>query len=256
LQEDARSSCSDNSGVGYDEVIEKRLDNELQHFQRGAKPWMNEEIIKEIASRDDLFQRMKEYPNDREVQQQYRRKRNMVVTLTRRAKREWKNDNRRTVERKLQNEFSQICLNNPQVTSNMPISAMGYQSFPNRGFQSDPMPQYQDQMRFQTIPTGTNNWSQNLDSHNYRSSSPFKNPTANIQSNYDNQGSLFNKRDNQREVMKHNHSGVFGAPPGFSGTDKISLLRRNPDVQDNASGNESPSGFPSGAKPFNQLFKK
>ena len=112
-------------------------------------------------------------------------------------------------------------------------------------------------MRFQNIPTGTTNWSQNLEiGHNYRSNSPFKNPTANIQSSYDNQSSLFNKRDNQREVMNHNHSGVFGAPPGFSGTDKISLLRRNPDVQDNASGNESPSGFPGGAKPFNQLFKK
>ena len=99
---------------------------------------MNEEIIKEIASRDDLFQRMKEYPNDREVQQQYRRKRNMVVTLTRRAKREWKNDNRRTVERKLQNEFSQMCLNNPQVTSNMPIGNMSY-GFQNRNFHNDPI---------------------------------------------------------------------------------------------------------------------
>lgn len=263
-EEDSRSTCSENSGVGYDEVVEKRLDNELQHFQRGAKPWMNEEIIKEIASRDELFQRMKEYPNDREVQQQYRRKRNMVVTLTRRAKREWKNDHRRVVERQLQNEFGQICLTNPQVTSNLPSGQQApQQAFPqqNRGFQQEPITQFQEFNARQNAPTGTANWAQNLERNcqddNYRSNSPFRHPIADVQS-YDNQNSLFNKRDN-REVMKHNHTGVFGAPPGFSGTDKISLLRRNPDMQHEFSGredgNESPSGFP-GPKPFNQLFKK
>lgn len=57
---------------------------------RGGKSWMNEEILSKIAERDRLFALMKEDENDQEVQAEYKKVRNIVVTLTRRAKRDYK----------------------------------------------------------------------------------------------------------------------------------------------------------------------
>ena len=57
---------------------------------RGTKSWMTPEILEKIAERDRLFALMKESPDDPEVNEGYKKIRNIVVTLTRRAKRDFK----------------------------------------------------------------------------------------------------------------------------------------------------------------------
>jgi hypothetical protein len=87
-----------------DTIIDKRLDEMLQNYARGTKPWMNKDILEQIEQRDTLFVKMKDCPSDQQLAKEYRRVRNVVVTLTRRAKREFKNQKRQEVEQQVRAE--------------------------------------------------------------------------------------------------------------------------------------------------------
>ena len=85
----------------YEVLVEQKMDEQMKAQPRGAKDWMTPEILARIAERDRLFQKMKENPEDKSINEDYKRVRNIVVTLTRRAKRDYKQIIKPQVEGKL-----------------------------------------------------------------------------------------------------------------------------------------------------------
>jgi len=85
----------DPKDMSFTEIVEKRVDDNLALEERGKKSWMTEEILQAISVRDELFQQMKDAEQGTEQYHQvaalYKKQRNQVVTLTRRAKRDFKN---------------------------------------------------------------------------------------------------------------------------------------------------------------------
>lgn len=77
----------------YDDYVNRQCEKVLKEYQRGSKPWMTEDIMRRIDERDSLFVEMKENPHDQELPKKYKKARNIVVTLTRRAKRDFVNKN-------------------------------------------------------------------------------------------------------------------------------------------------------------------
>lgn len=84
------------------DIVDATIDSVMSQQPRGAKEWMTPEILSGIEERDQLFQEMKNCPEDhanyQTIAAAYKKKRNQVVTLTRRAKREYKNVLRPNVE--------------------------------------------------------------------------------------------------------------------------------------------------------------
>lgn len=109
-----------------DTIIDKRLDEMLQNYARGTKPWMNKDILEQIEQRDSLFVKMKDCPSDQQLAKEYRRVRNVVVTLTRRAKREFKNQKRQEVEQQVRAEVQNGQVNFSQIP---PILLENHQEF-------------------------------------------------------------------------------------------------------------------------------
>jgi len=81
--------------TAYDQLVDRHLESNLKAFQRGDKPWMTKEIMEKIQQRDDLFHAMKELEEDSPTRlamnEDYKKVRNLIVTLTRHAKRDYKN---------------------------------------------------------------------------------------------------------------------------------------------------------------------
>lgn len=84
------------SAVGI--ITDNEVDRQVKSEIRGGKSWMTKEILVGIEERDRLFLEMKIKPSDRDVEESYKKKRNHVVTLTRRAKRDMKTKIRPAVE--------------------------------------------------------------------------------------------------------------------------------------------------------------
>ena len=87
------------------------MDEILKNRPRGQKPWMTETILKKIAERDELFLKMKENPSEHARQiyeEQYRKVRNVIVTLTRRAKRDYKKSVKPHVESAMMMSLQQL----------------------------------------------------------------------------------------------------------------------------------------------------
>jgi len=84
------------SAVGI--ITDNEVDRQVKSEIRGGKSWMTKEILVGIAERDRLFLEMKNTPFDLDLEESYKKKRNQVVTLTRRAKRDLKTKIRPAVE--------------------------------------------------------------------------------------------------------------------------------------------------------------
>ena len=84
------------SAVGI--IADNEVDKLVKSEGRGEKSWMTPDILHGIEERDRLFSEMKAAPYDKAIEMAYKKKRNQVVTLTRRAKRELKNKIRPGVE--------------------------------------------------------------------------------------------------------------------------------------------------------------
>jgi hypothetical protein len=88
--------------MSFTDLVDKKLEEKLTEQERGKKEWMSQEILEAIELRDQLFLQMKSAekgtPEYQQVANVYKKQRNQVVTLTRRAKRDWKNSVRMNVE--------------------------------------------------------------------------------------------------------------------------------------------------------------
>jgi len=102
LQENSQDNQHQNqhqhelSAVGI--ITDNEVDRQVKSEIRGGKSWMTKEILVGIAERDRLFLEMKNSPFDSDLEESYKKKRNQVVTLTRRAKRDLKTKIRPAVE--------------------------------------------------------------------------------------------------------------------------------------------------------------
>lgn len=73
-------SSRDPTRDSYDDLVNQKVDLVLKNQPRGSKSWMTEEILEKINERDRLFQLMKENEDNKEIEAEYKKVRNIVVT--------------------------------------------------------------------------------------------------------------------------------------------------------------------------------
>ena len=81
-----------------DIITENELDEIVKSQNRGCKSWMTDEILNAIEERDIIYEKLRWNKNNEDLMNSYKQQRNHVVTLTRRAKRDFKMKIRAEIE--------------------------------------------------------------------------------------------------------------------------------------------------------------